>query len=110
MEREKGFVQFFIILAVAVLALGFYLLQSSKSKSLIERVLPSPTPYQFPYKNPAVSKNRSYRIVVVGDSTMILGLNLLSLGSVEVQTSQSHAIMGTPVLVPVPRNVILSEG
>jgi hypothetical protein len=41
---------------------------------------------------------------------MILGLNLLSLGSVEVQTSQSHAIMGTPVLVPVPRNVILSEG
>jgi hypothetical protein len=41
---------------------------------------------------------------------MILGLNRLSFLSVEVQTSQSHAIIGTPLLVPVPRKVILREG
>lgn len=38
--------------------------------------IPSPTPYQFPYKNPVIPKNQSYRIVVIGDSmTEWLGLN-----------------------------------
>jgi hypothetical protein len=34
----------------------------------------------------------------------------LSFGSVEAQTSQGQATMGTPVLVPVPRNVIFIGG
>jgi hypothetical protein len=41
---------------------------------------------------------------------MMLGLNLLSFLSVDVQTSQSHAIIGTPALVPEPRKVILRGG
>jgi hypothetical protein len=32
--------------------------------------------------------------------------NLLSLGLVDVQTGQLQPIIGMPVLVPVPRNVI----
>jgi len=39
----------------------------------------------------------------------MLLLKRLSLGSEEVQTSQSQAIMGTPLLVPVPKNVICNE-
>jgi hypothetical protein len=34
----------------------------------------------------------------------------LSFLSVEVHTSQSQAIIGTPLLVPVPRKVIFNEG
>jgi hypothetical protein len=34
----------------------------------------------------------------------------LSLLSLEVQTAQLQAIIGTPLLVPVPRKVILREG
>jgi hypothetical protein len=34
----------------------------------------------------------------------------LSFLSVDVHTSQEHAIMGTPLLVPVPRKVTLSGG
>jgi len=34
----------------------------------------------------------------------------LSFLSVDVQTSQSQPIMGTPLLVPVPRKVILIGG
>jgi len=34
----------------------------------------------------------------------------LSLLLAEVQTSQSQAIMGTPLLVPLPRKVILRGG
>jgi len=40
----------------------------------------------------------------------MLGLNRLSFLSGDVHTSQSQAIIGTPLLVPVPRNVILREG
>jgi hypothetical protein len=32
----------------------------------------------------------------------------LSRGSVDLQTAQSHAIIGTPCDVPVPRNVTLA--
>jgi len=34
----------------------------------------------------------------------------LSFTSVDRQTSQSQATMGTPVLVPVPRKVMVKEG
>jgi hypothetical protein len=34
----------------------------------------------------------------------------LSFLSVEVQTSQSHPIIGTPLLVPVPKKIIFSRG
>ena len=49
-------------------------------------------------------------MVVVGDSTNMLERKRLSFLSVDVHTSQSQAIMGTPLLVPVPRKVILSCG
>jgi hypothetical protein len=39
---------------------------------------------------------------------MIEERNLLSCGSVEVQTSQSQAITGTPCEVPVPKKVIFT--
>jgi hypothetical protein len=41
---------------------------------------------------------------------MMLGRNRLSFLSGEVHTSQLQAIMGTPLLVPEPRKVILREG
>jgi hypothetical protein len=47
---------------------------------------------------------------VVGDCTIILGRSRLSFLSGEVHTSQSHAIIGTPALVPEPRKVILRGG
>jgi hypothetical protein len=39
---------------------------------------------------------------------MILERNLVSRGSTDRQTSQSQAIMGTPLLVPVPKNVMVN--
>ncbi len=37
---------------------------------------PTPTPYQFPYKNPSIPKNRSYKIAIIGDSIVYsLGIN-----------------------------------
>jgi len=41
---------------------------------------------------------------------MTLGRNRLSFVFLDVHTSQPHAIIGTPVLVPVPRKVILRAG
>jgi hypothetical protein len=41
---------------------------------------------------------------------MMLGRSRLSFTSVEVQTSQSQAIIGTPLLVPDPRKVIVRGG
>ena len=48
-------------------------------------------------------------IQVVSDSILILVLNLLSLGSFEVQTGQLQPIHGTPVLVPDPKMVIRNK-
>lgn len=45
-------------------------------------------------------------IQVVDDSILMLVLNLLSLGSVELHTAQGQPIKGTPVLVPDPKMVI----
>jgi hypothetical protein len=47
--------------------------------------------------------------VVVAELILILVLSLLFLGLVEVHTSQSHPIKGTPVLVPDPKIVISSK-
>jgi hypothetical protein len=48
--------------------------------------------------------------VVEGDWTRMLERSRLSRGSGEAHTSQGHAIIGTPVLVPVPRKVIFNGG
>ena len=47
--------------------------------------------------------------VVVGDTILILVLNLLSLGLMDVHTSQLHPIKGTPELVPDPKIVISNK-
>jgi hypothetical protein len=49
-------------------------------------------------------------MVVLALCTRILLRNLLSFLLADVQTSQSQPIIGTPLLVPVPRNVILRGG
>jgi hypothetical protein len=41
---------------------------------------------------------------------MMLGRKRLSFSSADVHTSQSHAIMGTPALVPLPKKIIVREG
>jgi hypothetical protein len=40
----------------------------------------------------------------------MLGRSLVSFLSVEAHTSQLQAIIGTPLLVPEPRKIILSGG
>jgi len=40
----------------------------------------------------------------------MLGRSRLSFASEDVQTSQSQAIIGTPLLVPVPRKVMVRGG
>ncbi|HKB88739.1 MAG TPA: SGNH/GDSL hydrolase family protein [Patescibacteria group bacterium] len=73
MNRNKGFSSILILLLIVGVV---YFLYSNKSKDLIQTVINSPAPYQFPYKNPVIPKNRSYRIVIVGDSIVAsLGLN-----------------------------------
>ena len=47
----------------------------------------------------------SITTVVVAELILMLVLNLLFLGSLEVHTSQSHPIKGTPVLVPDPKKL-----
>ena len=49
-------------------------------------------------------------MVVVEDSTRILERRRLSFGLVDVHTAQLHPIIGMPVLVPVPKNVIFNWG
>jgi hypothetical protein len=41
---------------------------------------------------------------------MMLGRSRLSFGSVDRHTSQLQATIGTPLLVPLPRKVIVSGG
>lgn len=75
MSKERGFANILILLVLVVVA-AFYFLPLPKTKNLIDNILPTPTPYQFPYKNPVITKNRSYRMVIVGDSIVnSLGLN-----------------------------------
>ncbi len=66
-----------MLLLVFLAAAAYFLIpHKSNVKTIVENILPIPTPYQFPYKNPQIAKNRSYRIVIVGDSIVnTLGLN-----------------------------------
>jgi hypothetical protein len=48
--------------------------------------------------------------VVRADRTMMLERSRLSFLSVEVHTGHSQAIIGTPLLVPLPKKVIVSWG
>ncbi len=64
-----------MLLLIFVIIVGF-IFYLPKPKNIILRVLPTPTPYQFPYKNPTIPKSRSYRIIIVGDSIVnSLGVN-----------------------------------
>jgi lysophospholipase L1-like esterase len=75
MNKGKWVVRIMILLLIFMVAV-IYLHYSPKTKNLTKNILPVPTPYQFPYKNPIIPKNRSYRIVIVGDSVVYtLGLN-----------------------------------
>ncbi len=68
MDRQKGFIHIFILLLVLVAVASYFFLYSFKLNDSAKIILPVPTPYQFPYKNPSVNKNQSYRMVIVGDS------------------------------------------
>jgi lysophospholipase L1-like esterase len=75
MNKRKWVNRIFILLLILVSA-AVYLSYSPKSANLTKNILPTPTPYQFPYKNPIIPKSRSYRIVIIGDSIVYtLGLN-----------------------------------
>lgn len=78
MTKARGFINVFILLVVIVIAFAVYFLNLPKTRNIVKTILPipSPTPYQFPYKNPVIPKDRSYRMVIVGDSIVnSLGLN-----------------------------------
>lgn len=75
MSKERGFAHIFILLVIVVVA-AVYFLSLPKAKNLIDNILPTPTSYQFPYKNPVIPKNRSYRMIIAGDSIVnSLGAN-----------------------------------
>lgn len=78
MPSSRGFVHIFILLIVIIVITAVYILSLPKTKNVVTAILstPAPTPYQFPYKNPVIPKDRSYRMVIVGDSIVnSLGLN-----------------------------------
>lgn len=75
MANEKGFIGIAVVFLILIGGLLFLRVISQKSE-IVEKVIPTPTPYQFPYKNPTIVKDHSYRIVIVGDSIVhTLGLN-----------------------------------
>ncbi|HTK03699.1 MAG TPA: GDSL-type esterase/lipase family protein [Alphaproteobacteria bacterium] len=75
MQKEKGFVSILILVLVLIIA-GIYFLYPHKTKDITKTAIPTPTPYQFPYKNPEIIKNQSYRTILVGDSIVnSLGVN-----------------------------------
>ena len=77
MRQDKGFVFFIVLILIAVI-LVIYFFVAPKTNKIVNTILPvpAPTPYQFPYKNPVIPKDRSYRMVIIGDSIVnSLGLN-----------------------------------
>ena len=75
MTKEQGFAPIFILLLVLIIGV-VYFFYSPKTKNIIQTVLPTPTPYQFPYKIPQVPNKRSYLTFLVGDSIVAaLGAN-----------------------------------
>lgn len=72
--QNRGFAHIFVLFLIIIL-IAIYFLRLAKTNNLSENI-PSPTPYQFPYKNPSIPKKQSYRMVIVGDSIVnTLGLN-----------------------------------
>lgn len=68
MDKEKGFAPVFVFLIALAVATFLHFLYSTETKNLVKEIIPTPTPSLFPYKNPTIPKNDSYRIVIVGDS------------------------------------------
>lgn len=63
---------------LALIAFGYAAVMplSRNSAPLLAKLAPTPTPYAYPYIQPAIAKNRSYRMVIVGDSIVqTLGAN-----------------------------------
>lgn len=55
-------------------------IESTDLGNYLPKTNPTATPYAFPYKNPTIAKNDSYRTVLVGDSmTETLGVNVNTL-------------------------------
>lgn len=78
MNIKRGNISLLVLLLVLIAGFSFVLLSLPKTNNQLVKIpfVPAPTPYQFPYKNPAIPKSRSYRIVIVGDSIVAsLGLN-----------------------------------
>ena len=69
----------FVLIFVLGLSVGIFGFTKFKvSKTYVSNIIfnPTPTPYQFPYKQPVIKKSRSYRTIIVGDSIIrTLGLN-----------------------------------
>ena len=75
MQKEKGFIHIIVLISIFAL-IALYFIYSHKTKNIVQNIIPLATPYQFPYKNPAIPKNQSYRIILVGDSIVnTLGVN-----------------------------------
>ncbi len=84
MHNSKGFTLIFLILTISTIFLVTAVSIAKKinsSEKFRLKILqntgqPTPTPYQFPYNNPVIPKNGSYRIIIVGDSIVAsLGIN-----------------------------------
>lgn len=78
----RGFAHVLVLIILVVGVLAIYVASRKEVNTPIDTfaVTPAPTPYQFPYKAPVIAKNRSYRIVIVGDSIVAtLGANANSL-------------------------------
>lgn len=84
MNKSNGSTLIFLIIVISILSfipVKFIVkimntFEKSKLNFISKSEQPSPTPYQFPYKNPDIPKNGSYRIIIVGDSIVAsLGIN-----------------------------------
>lgn len=81
--RLKGFAHIILIILIVIVGVVYLSFANPNSDNeeptIVQRVMqssPTPTPYRFPYKNPVLEKQRSYRTILVGDSiTASLGAN-----------------------------------
>lgn len=73
-NNQKGFVQVLVILVIALVAIYFLKGFNSPNNETVEIIKEKVD--VFPYKPPVIPKDKSYRIVIVGDSIVnTLGLN-----------------------------------
>ena len=70
--RERGFSHVVTLIIVAIAAIILYnQLRLVQTRSILQpksTSTPTATPYAFPYQNPTIPKNDSYRLALVGDS------------------------------------------